>query len=115
MTPAVTPFPFRCDVVPDRERVTVRLAGELDLVEAPTVARTLTELLDSGFKRVVVDLRLVSFLDSTGLQTLLGARAHARECDAVLALVRPPRLVQRIFEVTDTTSLFAFDDPRSLR
>jgi anti-sigma B factor antagonist len=115
MTAAVNPSPFRCDVRAERDRVIASLAGELDLTEASTVARTLTELLDTGVKRIVIDLRLVSFIDSTGLQTLLGLRAQAHERDAALALIRGPLHVQRIFEITDTTSLFAFEEPQSLR
>ena len=115
MTAAVLPPPFRRDVQPDRDRVIVRLAGELDLVEAPAVATTITELLDVGFQRIIVDLRSVSFIDSAGLRTLLASRGRCHEQGAVLALVRGPRQVERIFELTETASLFAFEDPRTLR
>ena len=93
----------------------MHLEGELDLLGAPAVADTITDLLDVGFQRIVVDLRLVSFLDSTGLRTLLTSRSRAYERGVALALVRGPRPVERIFELTGTSSLFAFEDARRLR
>jgi anti-sigma B factor antagonist len=115
MTAAVLPPSFSCDVHPDRDRVIVRLTGELDLAEAPIVAKTIEELLEVGFDRIVIDLRSLSFMDSTGLRMLLDARRTARAGRAELALVRGPREVQRVFEITGTESLFAFRDARTLR
>lgn len=115
MMAAVLPPPFRCDVQPDRDRVIVHLEGELDLLGAPAVADTIADLLDVGFQRIVVDLRSVSFIDSSGLRTLLTSRSRAYERGAALALVRGPQQVERVFELTGTSSLFAFEDARRLR
>jgi anti-anti-sigma factor len=114
MTATVLPVPFAVDVEPDRDRVIVRLIGELDLVEAPRLAEVLDDLLRVGFKRVAVDLRALSFLDSSGLHALLTAREAAHACGAQLALVRGPGAVHRVFEVTGMTSVFTFEDPRYL-
>jgi stage II sporulation protein AA (anti-sigma F factor antagonist) len=50
----------------------VRLAGEFDLKAAPQVREQLDGLIDSGSQRIVIDLRQVRFLDSSGLGVLLG-------------------------------------------
>ena len=63
--------PFRCEVEPDRATVRVRPVGELDLETVPLVDAELAELWSVGFTRLVVDLRSVTFLDSTGLRMLL--------------------------------------------
>jgi len=109
MTAAVLPPPFRCDVQPDRDRVVVRPAGEVDLFEAPVLNR-----LSNGFERIVVDLRLLSFMDSMGVELLLAIRERAHEHGAALALVRGPWQVERLFELTATASLFAFEDPEEV-
>ena len=83
--------PFSCEVDPHRESVFVRPVGELDLATAPIVDAQLCELVEAGFTSVVLDLRKLRFLDSTGLRLLLvrqrpygrpneagGARASAR-------------------------------------
>ncbi|MGZ4186305.1 MAG: hypothetical protein ACXVUE_03020 [Solirubrobacteraceae bacterium] len=40
---------LRVDIAPDRERLTVRAVGEIDLATAPAIEKPLLELLDSGF------------------------------------------------------------------
>ncbi len=109
--PALIPT-FTCDVIPDRERVIVQLSGELDLTCAPEVRQTLDELLSAGFEQIVIDLRGLRFLDSTGLSALLASHRSARERGCELTLTRAPDAVQRIFEVTGLESEFAFQTTR---
>src|SRR3954469_13510793 len=63
MQPSAVSSDFLCDVQPDpdRDRVFVRVAGELDVNAVPQVAATVDDLLDAGFGRVVIDLRGLSF------------------------------------------------------
>jgi anti-sigma B factor antagonist len=106
--------PFDCRLSPDGDRVVVRLAGELDLTHAATVAGTLAELFDAGFACVVVDLRGLRFMDSTGIRALLAARRTALAREARLSLVRGPTAVHRVFELTRTDALFDFHDARTV-
>jgi anti-sigma B factor antagonist len=99
-----------CDVQPDRERVVVRLVGELDFAAASAVGAAVEELLDAGFGRVVVDLSALSFLDSAGIHTLISAQRSADERRCTLSVVRGPGNVHRVFELTGTDSLFAYED-----
>jgi anti-sigma B factor antagonist len=103
---------FFCDVRPDGERVVVRLGGELDLAVSPRIAATVDELVGAGCARIVVDLRGVSFLDSSGVHALVSARRAAGHHGCALSLVRGARHVHRVFELTATESLVAFDDAR---
>lgn len=108
---ALTPE-FFCDVRPDRERVVVRVGGELDVAAAPCVAAAVDELLEAGFARVVIDLRALSFLDSAGVHTLVAAHHAAARRTCELSLIRGPRHVHRVLELTAADSLLAFDDER---
>jgi anti-anti-sigma factor len=54
----------------------VRLAGELDLYNAPVVRKTLVKACTDGPGRVVVDLSEVEFIDSTTLGVLIEARTR---------------------------------------
>ena len=66
--------------------------GELDLATAPALEDALGRAFDGGSGRVVLDLRELEFIDSSGLRTLLTARRRAEEAGrAVLARRRPPR------------------------
>lgn len=50
--------------------------------------------------RIVVDLRDVRFLDSTGLQMLVTALRHARQSGGCLTLVQPSGIVCRVLKAT---------------
>jgi anti-anti-sigma factor len=106
------PAPFRCAVIPERERVRVMPVGELDLATAPELRATVEELLGSGFDDVVVDLADLTFLDSSGLHVLLALHAAA-ELDGYRFRLRPgPPAVQRIFELTGTLDQLAFESSK---
>jgi anti-anti-sigma factor len=100
---------FRCDVVHERARVRIALAGELDLASMPRLEQTLRTFLHTGFGRVVIDLHRLSFIDSTGLHLLLRYAEAARRADLRFGLIPGPPAVQRIFDLTGTTSLFDFE------
>jgi anti-anti-sigma factor len=105
---ALSPTYF-CAVEPDRDRVIVRVGGELDLSVASDVGARVDELLGVGFTRIVVDLREVTFLDSAGVHMLVAAQRSAERRDGTLALVAGPPHVHRVLELTATASLLAID------
>jgi anti-anti-sigma factor len=104
--------PFRCEVEPRREVVYIQPVGELDLQTVPVVEERLTELAGAGFDRLVLDLRELQFLDSTGLRLILSWNEKAQEDGFRFGLVRGCTAVQRLFELTGTTHLLNFVDRR---
>ena len=78
----------------------VSLFGELDIAAAPRLDAELTQVEAEGPDRIVLDLRGLTFLDSTGLRSLLGADARARAADWALTLIKGPDVVQRVFAIT---------------
>jgi anti-anti-sigma factor len=94
----------------------VSLLGELDMDSAPRLEEVLDELPGEGPPEIVIDLSELSFLDSTGLGTLIRAQkslmAQGRRLN-----VRSPRPAQlRVFEVTDLLDFLNVDiaqPPRS--
>ena len=79
----------------------VRLAGEFDLAGAPLVEKALNRLSRAPvLRRVVFDLRAVSFLDLAGVRTVLRADARGRAGDFEVVVVRPRGTASRIFTLT---------------
>ena len=101
---------FSCDVVPERDHVRVVPVGELDMASCPALEQTIRELRDVGFDHVVLDLRRLRFLDSTGLRLLLELSAAARENSHRLELIEGPPDVQRVIQLTRTRSVLPFRD-----
>jgi anti-anti-sigma factor len=99
---------FHVAVHPNREQVVVAPRGELDLASLAAVERQLDDLRDVGFADIVVDLRGVTFLDSSGLQLLLAASRQASASGCRFRLVQGDAAVQRLLEITGTTEAFEF-------
>jgi anti-anti-sigma factor len=110
VTDAPVPGPLRIVSRQDDDGVVISLSGELDLASAPDLERELQEAEAGRPARVLIDLRGLAFMDSTGLQALLRARERATGADYTLALRRGPHQVQRVFELTKTVDAFTFED-----
>lgn len=108
------PRPFRIDVEPHRATVVVAAHGEIDLATAGTLSGELREVIDAGFRRVALDLRDVSFIDSTGLRAVLEAREVAAGKGVDLMLIPGPEPVQRLFDVTGTGAVLNFVDEEAI-
>ena len=89
----------------------VALSGELDMAATFTLEQELDRLIDrERVRRLVLDLRDLTFVDSTGLRLLVQTDARAREGDFELALVRGRPEVQRVFELAGLAELLPFVD-----
>jgi anti-anti-sigma factor len=90
----------------------VRVAGELDIVTSPQFRRTLREA-QLSVRLVVLDLRELTFIDSSGVHVILDAAADARRAGRRLLIVRGPKQVDRMLTLTGVrTQVLIFDlDP----
>ncbi len=79
--------------------VVLTVGGELDIATAPELRARLTAALEAGRKRLVIDLRPVSFLDSVALATLLQARRLLGDAGRMAVVVAADSYVRLIFEV----------------
>jgi anti-anti-sigma factor len=77
----------------------VAVRGELDMFSAPELAACLDAALDRGGVRIVVDLTDASFLDSSGIFTLVRAKNRAQQAGGTLRLTCPPGPVLRVLTV----------------
>jgi anti-sigma B factor antagonist len=94
------PPPFICTWEAGGSRAAwVYVAGDLDLVTAPQLRQTLAEAqLDT--RLVVLDLREVTLIDSSGVHVILDAAAEARREWGRLMLVRGSVPVERMLTLT---------------
>ena len=80
------------------------VTGELDLSSAPDLKWALADALDAS-AQVVVDLSLVTFLDSTALGVLVGVQRRLT-AGTRLAIVCADANVLKIFELTGLAGTF---------
>jgi anti-anti-sigma factor len=79
----------------------LRPVGELDLAAVGRVENALDRVFQAPTtRRVVFDLRRLTFLDAAGLRTILRANDRARALAFELVVVRPPGTANRVFTLT---------------
>ena len=89
--------------------------GEIDYSASPQLSARLTERIDEGITRVVLDLSTVTFIDSTAIGALVAAATRLQEQGGgTLAVVCPEenRRVLRIFEIAGVDSVIALHASR---
>jgi anti-sigma B factor antagonist len=102
---------FSCAASAEGGGVTrISVTGELDIATSPRLAAVLSRPAN-GTELVILDLRHVTFIDATGLGVILRADSRLRGAHRRLALIRGPRQVQRLFEITRTDRQLDFLRP----
>jgi anti-anti-sigma factor len=87
--------PFRCDVSFRPNSWLIALHGELDVAGMPECEAAI-RLVRGGPESVTLDLRGLTFMDSTGVTLIVKLGALAREDDFDLFVVRGNETVQRV-------------------
>jgi anti-anti-sigma factor len=76
-------------------RTVIAAAGEIDLLTARAFEDAALEALDGGALELWVDLSGVTFIDSSGLHTLLAVRTQAATLERRFAVICPIGPVRR--------------------
>lgn len=78
----------------------IEASGEVDLATVPALREAISEQVAAGRTNLLLDLRAVTFLDSTGLGVLVGAAKKARGAGGSLRLVCDNARVLRLLRIT---------------
>jgi anti-anti-sigma factor len=90
------------------------LKGELDLATLG-VAEEALKGVDESQTTLILDLRDLGFLDSSGLRLILTAAEEAKARGSEVYVVKGPAQVNRVFELTGAGErLNLVDDPSSI-
>lgn len=84
----------------------LELAGEIDLNCSVELRGLLLEALETKSEKLVVDLSDVSFMDSSGLATLIETLQVSRKQNTELALAGLHPRVKSVFEISRLDQLF---------
>jgi anti-anti-sigma factor len=91
---------FSVEVLGEERATIVVPRGELDLASAPELQVQLERVWQSGATQVIVDLRHVQFMDSTGLQAIVVAHRHAQAGDLLFGVVDGGEQVHKLLSLT---------------
>ena len=82
--------------------------GELDYGSAPALEASLARAFGEAPGQVVLDLRELEFIDSSGLRTLLTARRQAEDAGQQFSLVAGHRGLERTLEIAGVHKVFTW-------
>jgi anti-anti-sigma factor len=88
----------------------VTIRGDLDVQVAEHVADELSRVESTSPDVLVLDLRRLSFMDSSGMAVVAAAQARAAAAGRRFAVVAPPAGVMRAFEVSGLAELVTIAD-----
>lgn len=85
----------------DHEHLAVlAVTGEIDIATSTQLRQAIDEVVRAGAIDVVLDLRQVTFMDSSGRSVVVGRLKMLRRVDGRLSVVGADAKIRRIFEVT---------------
>jgi anti-sigma B factor antagonist len=108
--PFQPPDSFHCESGRNGDTVWVRPVGELDLDTAPQLEEAIAALAEDC-PRLVLDLRGLTFMDSTGLRLVIRWDAAARRDGFDFAIVPGPEVVQRVIRLTGMDDQLTVSEP----
>lgn len=101
---------FDLQVVRHGRTIRIAPSGELDIATAPEFEQAISQATAEPDSELVLDLRQLTFMDSTGLRTLAQTNAQADADGFELSIVRGPRQIERVLEISGLGALLPLVD-----
>ena len=89
------------------DRAVLDVIGEVDVYSAPDLRERLSETLSAAAPSLIVNLSEVTFLDSTGIGTLVAGLNRAVQFGGTMTLVCDHERILKLFRITGLDSVFA--------
>ena len=98
-------------IEPRDDAIVARIAGEVDLSNAPSLERAMLDAVGNSVAGIVVDLSRVSYLDSAGIRMLGEMAERLRWREQRLAVVAPEgSRVRGVLVMAGAEDVLAFTD-----
>lgn len=84
----------------------IRVVGEVDLYSSPELRKAILKSTSSAKGGLAIDLSGVTYIDSSGVATLVEGLRSARKNDIGFVLVAPSPAVRQVLELARLDSVF---------
>lgn len=96
---------LRVDVRTENRAIVFAVSGELDLATSPVLEQEIESVRDADVDLLIVDLRDLKFMDSTGLHALVKAHTQAHDAGRRFAVVQGGGQIARLLDLTGVGEL----------
>jgi len=86
--------------------VIVEISGYLDAHTVVSFEEQMTQLIDAGAKRIIIDLEQLSYISSAGIGSLIGMVQRVRRTGGDVILLRPSQKVHKILDLLGFAEIF---------
>ncbi len=90
----------------DKKGVVIAIAGDVDLYSSPEVRKVIIDLTNKKTKNILVDLSRVSYMDSSGVATLVEGLQQVGKYGGKLILFGLEASVKEVFELSRLDKVF---------
>jgi anti-anti-sigma factor len=87
-----------------------RVSGEITFSTSPDLRKRLIEPIEQGTKKVVINMKGVSYIDSSGMATLVELLQKVKSSEGDLKLAEAPDKVKEILDMVRLKDIFDFED-----
>jgi anti-sigma B factor antagonist len=92
--------PFEVESTGERQNVRLGLSGELDIATVPRLEAAVNETLTKDVRTLTIDMRGLSFVDSSGIRLFIVLNQRAGSEGWSLRLIRPDEQTLTVFRVS---------------
>ncbi|TXC81875.1 anti-sigma factor antagonist [Metabacillus litoralis] len=96
---------MKIDINKEDDKTVVLVAGEIDAYTAPKLREALLPLAEEENPQISVNLKNVSYMDSTGLGVFVGLLKNVRKNNGNLHLVELTDRLERLFSITGLSDI----------
>ena len=97
---------FSIEARRDGDRHVISLSGEINLRSSPNLHASLLEIIEGRPDRIILDLSGVSYMDSSGIGTLVEIKRRLERYKGSLILAALQPRVRGLFEITKLEQFF---------
>ena len=90
----------------DADAACLEIQGDLDFHSSPDLRKELTKLIDRQAPKVLIDLKKVGYIDSSGLATFVELFQKMKQYSGKLALFNLAPSVRSVFEIAKLDTIF---------
>ena len=88
----------------------VEVEGDLDFHSSPNLRQALNQLADKKSPKIVIQLKKVGYMDSSGIATFVEALQKTKKYQGKLVLAEMAPAVRSVFEIAKLDGIFVLSD-----
>jgi len=90
--------------------IVLNLAGKIDIDSSPELKAKVLDLIEEGYMSVFIDFSKITFMNSSGLGSLISTIKEARLKDAGLIIINPTTFIKSLFKLTQLDKILTIYD-----